>query len=97
MSRSGCGPGHPQPPTIRLTETKRLGFGNSVLSKAAGMILGVARKATVIVVRYIDVYGQRSNPHGIDAFLQTYDDIKKRNSSSKVVVEFSTNFAGNVA
>lgn len=66
-----------------------------MLSKAVGKTLGVARKATVIVVRYVDKFGQRSNPHGIDALLQTYDDIKSRHHSSKVVVELSSSLSGN--
>ena len=83
----------PSPATDDRTDgDKEKWHGTGVLSKAVGKTLGVARKATVVVVRKVDAYGKSGTPHGIDALLQTYDDIRKRHPSSKVVVNLSASF-----
>lgn len=80
---------------VILTRTDAGGIewhGTNVLSKIAGHNVGVSRNVNVIIVRLANSIGHRFIFHGLDALLQTYDDIKARHSKDKVVINFSNVF-----
>lgn len=74
------------------TEIQRKNMARASSSKLVGKTLGIARKASVVVVRISDRYGQDTNELRIDGLLKTYDRIAKHQPKEKghrVVVNMS--------
>ncbi|KAK2846342.1 hypothetical protein FQN49_005817, partial [Arthroderma sp. PD_2] len=64
--------------------------GTGVLSRAVGRTVGIARKASVVVVVKSNKDGRSTIYNFIDALLKTYDDITEHHPNGKVVINLSS-------
>ncbi|KAK2811709.1 hypothetical protein FQN49_008438, partial [Arthroderma sp. PD_2] len=63
--------------------------GTKVLSRIVGDPTGTAGKAAIVIVVYTDKNGKNSYENTIDALWRTYDDIRARPVTDKVVINMS--------
>ncbi|KAK4989736.1 hypothetical protein LTR50_003061 [Elasticomyces elasticus] len=63
--------------------------GTCSAGRVAGVVTGVAKKATLVINRYTPKTGDGYNEHGIDSLVKIYDHIKSYHVDKKVVINMS--------
>ncbi|KAK6362349.1 hypothetical protein TWF730_006043 [Orbilia blumenaviensis] len=80
-------------PDDRITDTYRNNFhGTAVISKIAGLRIGTAPKAGIVVVQCSNFRGEITTAHYFSALLKIYDHIRQYNPGKPVIINISWTF-----